>query len=209
VLTGTTPVAATQLRCAHEGTRALILESVRHWENLGVDGFRFDLASVLARDLHGQAQTEEAALISEITALARCTNVRVVAEAWDIGVYLLGQKLSREDCGASGTASSAMMCAPLSAAMPARIGALMQRLYGSDDLFPDGPGDVCRPYQSVNFITAHDGFCLYDLVAYNQKHNEANGHGNSDGTNCNLNWNCGWEGDDGAPPKCSRCAAGR
>jgi pullulanase/glycogen debranching enzyme len=48
----------------------------------------------------------------------------------------------------------------------------------------------------VNFITAHDGFCLYDLVAYNQKHNEANGHGNSDGTNCNLNWNCGWEGDE-------------
>ena len=57
----------------------------------------------------------------------------------------------------------------------------MQRLYGSDDLFPDGPGDVCRPYQSVNYITAHDGFCLYDLVSYNDKHNEANGHENTDG----------------------------
>ena len=66
-----------------------------------------------------------------------------------------------------------------------KVGALMQRLYGSDDLFPDGPGDVCRPYQSVNFITAHDGFCLYDLVAYNQKHNEANGHDNADGTTDN------------------------
>jgi glycogen operon protein len=80
-----------------------------------------------------------------------------------------------------------------------KVGALMQRLYGSDDLFPDGPGDVCRPYQSVNFITAHDGFCLYDLVSYNDKHNAANGHHNTDGTDHNLSWNCGWEGDAGAP----------
>ena len=77
------------------------------------------------------------------------------------------------------------------------VGVLMQRLYGSDDLFPEGPVEVYRPYQSVNFITAHDGFCLYDLVAYNQKHNEANGHNNTDGTNDNLSWNCGWEGDAG------------
>jgi glycogen operon protein len=75
----------------------------------------------------------------------------------------------------------------------------MQRLYGSDDLFPDGPGDVFRPYQSVNFVTAHDGFCLYDLVAYDYKHNEANGHQNADGNSDNLNWNCGWEGDNSAP----------
>jgi glycogen operon protein len=79
------------------------------------------------------------------------------------------------------------------------VGAVMQRLYGSDDLFPDGPGDVYRPYQSVNYVTAHDGFCLYDLVAYNEKHNDANGHGNTDGTSDNRSWNCGWEGDDDAP----------
>ena len=79
------------------------------------------------------------------------------------------------------------------------VGALMQRLYGSDDLFPDGPGDVYRPYQSVNFVTAHDGFCLYDLVAYNHKHNEANGHENTDGPDDNRSWNCGWEGDERAP----------
>jgi glycogen operon protein len=81
------------------------------------------------------------------------------------------------------------------------VGALMQRLYGSDDLFPDGPGDVGRPYQTVNYITAHDGFCLYDLVAYNDKHNKANGHRNSDGPTDNRSWNCGWEGDDGASPE--------
>ena len=71
----------------------------------------------------------------------------------------------------------------------------MRRLYGSDDLFPDTLLDACRPYQSVNFITAHDGFCLYDLVAYNQKHNEANGHNNTDGADDNRSWNCGSEGD--------------
>src|SRR5678810_75990 len=54
-------------------------------------------------------------------------------------------------------------------------------------------------HQSVNFLTAHDGFCLYDLVAYNEKHNKSNGHGNTDGTNDNLSWNCGWEGDENAP----------
>jgi len=75
----------------------------------------------------------------------------------------------------------------------------MQRLYGSDDLFPDGLQDTRRPHQSVNFLTAHDGFCLYDLVAYDQKHNEANGHNNTDGCDNNLSWNCGWEGDEGAP----------
>jgi glycogen operon protein len=82
---------------------------------------------------------------------------------------------------------------------PGKVGALMTRIYGSDDLFPDRPGDVYHPYQSVNFVTAHDGFCLYDLVSYNEKRNQANGHNNSDGANHNLSWNCGWEGDDNAP----------
>ena len=85
----------------------------------------------------------------------------------------------------------------------------MQRLYGSDDLFPDDPRNSYRPFQSVNFITAHDGFCLYDLVSYNHKHNEANGHGNNDGTDDNRSWNCGWEGDDGAPAEVLRFAAVR
>ena len=76
----------------------------------------------------------------------------------------------------------------------------MQRLYGSDDLFPDGLNETCRPHQSINFVTAHDGFCLYDLVAYDRKHNDANGHGNTDGTDDNLSWNCGGEGDANAPP---------
>ena len=75
----------------------------------------------------------------------------------------------------------------------------MTRLYGSDDLFPDARSDAYHPYQSVNLITSHDGFCLYDLVAYNSKHNEANGQNNQDGTDENHSWNCGWEGDVDAP----------
>ncbi len=80
-------------------------------------------------------------------------------------------------------------------------GGLMSRVYGSADLFPDGPNDMYRPYQSINFVTAHDGFCLYDLVSYNERHNEANGHGGTDGSSDNRSWNCGWEGDEGAPPE--------
>ncbi len=72
------------------------------------------------------------------------------------------------------------------------------RLYGSDDLFPDDAARRVPAVSELNFVTAHDGFCLYDLVAYNTKHNEANGHGNTDGTDDNRSWNCGWEGDDGA-----------
>jgi glycogen operon protein len=79
------------LRCGHDAARMLILKSLRHWATLGVDGFRFDLASALARDVHGQVLTDEAAIISEITALAAVENFRVVAEAWDIGVNLLGR----------------------------------------------------------------------------------------------------------------------
>jgi len=186
------------LRCGREAARMMILKSLQHWANLGVDGFRFDLASALARDAYGHVQTEEAAMISEITALAIAESFRVVAEAWDIETSLQGRSYPgwlwpqwngqyRDDVRAFVRSDAG------------KLGALMQRLYGSDDLFPDGPGDVYRPYQSVNFITAHDGFCLYDLVAYNHKHNAANGHHNTDGTDHNLSWNCGWEGDVNAP----------
>ena len=75
----------------------------------------------------------------------------------------------------------------------------MSRIYGSCDLFPDDVLNAYRPYQSVNFVTCHDGFCLYDLVSYDHKHNEANGHNNADGADYNLSWNCGWEGDVSVP----------
>jgi glycogen operon protein len=187
------------MNCAHPIVRALILSSLQHWAvNMHVDGFRFDLASIFTRSLDGSVNTLDPPLVAEIGLLGYLRNVRLVAEAWDIGSYLLGRSFPglmwRQWNGKFRDDVRSFVKGD-----PGRVGALMQRLYGSDDLFPEGPVEVYRPYQSVNFITAHDGFCLYDLVAYNEKHNEANGHDNTDGTNDNLSWNCGWEGDLGAP----------
>ena len=76
---------------------------------------------------------------------------------------------------------------------------LMRRIYGSDDFFPDNRDDAYHAYQSVNHVTSHDGFTLYDLVSYNEKHNWANGQNNLDGMNDNYSWNCGHKGDAGVP----------
>jgi isoamylase len=188
------------LNCAHPVVRTLILASLEYWATtMHVDGFRFDLASIFTRTLTGSVNIQDPALISEISLMGFAHDLRLIAEAWDIGSYLLGRSfpglqwrqwngLFRDDIRAFVKGD------------PGKVGALMQRLYGSDDVFPEGPVAVYRPYQSVNFITAHDGFCLYDLVAYNRKHNEANGHDNTDGSDDNRSWNCGWEGDVGAPP---------
>jgi len=186
-------------RCAHPSVRALVWRSVQHWgERMGVDGFRFDLASVFARDQDGRIDTDAPPIIAEISALGAQLDLRLVAESWDVGAFLLGRSFP----GLTWRQWNGQFRDDLRAFVrgdPHMVGALMRRLYGSDDLFPDGPGDVYRPYQSVNFVTAHDGFCLYDLVAYDRKHNEANGHGNHDGAANNRSWNCGWEGDEGTP----------
>ncbi|MDP9053159.1 MAG: isoamylase [Acidobacteriota bacterium] len=187
------------LRCDHPVVRSIILESLLFWiDRMKVDGFRFDLASVFTRRSDGGLDLEHPSLIADISFLAARYGVRMTAEAWDIESYLLGRSFPglnwrqwngkyRDDIR------------DFVRGVPGRVGALMQRLYGSDDLFPDDPENSYRPFQSVNFITAHDGFCLYDLVSYNHKHNEANGHGNTDGNDDNRSWNCGWEGDEGAP----------
>jgi glycogen operon protein len=186
-------------RCAHPIPRVLVIRSLRHWaEKMRVDGFRFDLASVFARDAQGNVDTGMPAMIHEIGATAAQLDVRLVAEAWDIGAYLLGRSFP----GLTWRQWNGQFRDDLRSFVKGdagKVGALMTRLYGSDDLFPDRPGNVYHPYQSVNFLTAHDGFCLYDLVCYNHKHNESNGHQNTDGCSNNLSWNCGWEGDDHAP----------
>src|SRR4029078_1293214 len=148
----------------------------RFWaQEMGVDGFRFDLASIFSRAAGGSMGVHEAWVSAEITLLARLFNVRLVAEAWDLSSYQLGRGFPgmawlqwngrfRDDVRSFVKGDAG------------KLGALMQRLYGSDDLFPDSFQDTRRPHQSVNFVTAHDGFCLYDLLPYNVKHNEANGH---------------------------------
>ncbi|MBX3463973.1 MAG: glycogen-debranching protein [Planctomycetes bacterium] len=187
------------VRTGHPAGRVLVLESLRFWAGtMGIDGFRFDLASIFSRAADGTMGVHEASLVAEIGLLARLFEVRLVAEAWDISAYQLGQAFPgmawlqwngrfRDDVRSFVRGGGG------------KVADLMQRVYGSDDLFPDTMLETRRPHQSVNFVTAHDGFCLYDLVAYDRKHNEANGHDNRDGTDDNRSWNCGHEGDDGAP----------
>jgi len=187
------------LRTGHPAGWALVLESLRFWaRKMGVDGFRFDLASIFTRSNKGKILASDAPLIMEISYLGRVLDVRLVAEAWDIAAYQLGHAFPgldwmqwngqfRDDIRAFVKGDDG------------KVGAAIQCLYGSDALFPDKLRRTYRPHQSINFITAHDGFSLYDLVSYNQKHNEANGHGNTDGSDHNLSWNCGHEGEEGAP----------
>jgi len=188
------------VRTGHAAGRALVLESLRFWaRKMGVDGFRFDLASIFSRSSTGAISSGDSPMIMEISYLGRLLDVRLVAEAWDIGSYQLGRAFPgldwmqwngkfRDDLRGFVKSDKGL------------VAAAMQRLYGSDDLFPDKVYETYRPRQSINFITAHDGFCLHDLVAYNEKHNESNGHKNTDGSDYNLSWNCGHEGDVEAPP---------
>jgi len=138
-------------------------------------------------------------VLAQISSDSNLGKLRLIAEPWDAsGGYQLGHSFPgvtwsqwnadfRDDVRRFVRGDEGM------------VGALMTRLYGSADLFPDDRMNAYHPYQSINFVTAHDGFTLYDLVSYNQKRNWANGEDNRDGNNNNLSWNCGWEGDANVP----------
>jgi len=188
------------IRADHRFVRTFIMDSLRYWvREMHVDGFRFDLASIFTRRADGTINLDDPAIISAIRADPTLRDVRLIAEAWDLGSYQLGRSFPgvywmqwngqfRDDVRSFVRGDEG------------EVRSLMRRIYGSDDLFPDTLPDSYRPYQGVNFVTAHDGFTLYDLVAYNDKHNEANGHDNTDGASDNRSWNCGREGDEGASP---------
>ena len=188
------------LHCANHAVRKLVLDSLHHWvREMGVDGFRFDLASIFARDTDGNIDYGRAPLVGEISGDHDLASLRLIAEPWDMGgAYQLGRAFPgigwhqwnggfRDDVRRFARGD------------PGMVPALMRRLYGSDDLFPDDRANACHPAQSLNYVTCHDGPTLYDLVAYNHKHNWANGRGNTDGPADNHAWNCGWEGDAHAP----------
>ncbi len=188
------------LACSRSVVRVLVLNSLRYWvTEMHVDGFRFDLASVLARNPDGSFASADDSLLTAIRTDPILRDIRLIAEPWDAGwAYQLGTEFP----GALWHQWNGRFRDDIRRFVrgdPGMVGALMLRLYGSDDLFPDNPHDSRRPYQSINYVTCHDGFTLYDAVAYNEKHNWANGHGNSDGTAENFSWNCGWEGDAGVP----------
>ena len=188
------------LACASICTWTLILESLRYWvTEMHVDGFRFDLASVLARGPDGTLETADTSLLAAIRTDPILRHVHLIAEPWDAGwAYQLGTRFPGPGwCQWNGRFRDDVR--RFVRGDPGMVGALMLRLYGSDDLFPDNPRDAHRPFETVNYVTCHDGFTLYDAVAYNEKRNWPNGHGNTDGAADNLSWNCGWEGDEDVP----------
>ena len=187
------------IRADNRFVRTFILDSLRYWVNeMHVDGFRFDLASIFTRRADGSIDLGDPPLISAIRADPTLRDIRLIAEAWDLGSYQLGRAFP----GTYWTQWNGAFRDDVRRFVrgdEGKVPSLMLRLYGSDDLFPDTLEDSYRPYQGVNFVTSHDGFTLYDLVAYNRKRNMANGHNNEDGSDHNLSWNCGWEGDSGVP----------
>jgi glycogen operon protein len=180
--------------------RKMVIDSLRYWKRgMHVDGFRFDLASVFSRNADGSLNWGEAPIFSEIAADPELGRVRLIAEPWDTAAYQLGRGFPgltwlqwngrfRDDVRRFVKGDSGM------------VSDVMRRIYGSDDLFPDSRADAYHAYQSVNYVTSHDGFTLYDLVSYDYKHNEKNGNNNQDGTDANFSWNCGQEGDEGLAP---------
>ncbi|MGW4775285.1 glycogen debranching protein GlgX [Streptomyces filamentosus] len=172
----------------------LITDSLRYWvTEMGVDGFRFDLAAALARSMHDVDMLSPfLAVIAQDPVLRR---VKLIAEPWDVGNggYQVGSfpPLWTEWNDRYRDAVRDFW----RGALP-DVRDLGYRLSGSSDLYAWGGR---RPYASVNFVTAHDGFTLRDLVTYERKHNEANGEGNRDGTHDNRSWNCGAEGETDDP----------
>lgn len=182
------------LNCNNPIVRNMVLDCLRYWASeYHVDGFRFDLASILGRDPIGYPLSNPPLLesLAHDPVLAEC---KLIAEAWDAGgLYQVGsfpaygrwaewngkyrdavRKFLKGDTG--------------------MVGEISQRIQGSPDLYY-----YRGPTASVNFITCHDGFTLYDLLSYNYKHNEANGENNADGANDNNSWNSGWEGETDDP----------
>ncbi|MGH7462259.1 MAG: glycogen debranching protein GlgX, partial [Longimicrobiales bacterium] len=181
-------------RMMHPEVLKLVMDSLRYWvQEMHVDGFRFDLASTLAREEHGVDRLSSFFDILHQDPIL--SDVKLIAEPWDIraGGYQVGnfpvdwsewngryrdtvRRFWRGD--------------------PGQLSDLAYRITGSSDLYRD---DGRSPAASINFITAHDGFTLADLVSYNTKHNEANLEDNRDGTDANFSWNCGTEGETDRP----------
>jgi len=180
------------LNLAEPRVLQLVMDSLRYWvEEMHVDGFRFDLAPILARDADGFSSA--AAFLAAVRQDPVLARVKLIAEPWDIGPggYRLGEFPAgwREWNDKYRDTMRAFWLRPNEPT--GVLGAFARRFAGSSDVFQHS---TRQPTASVNFITAHDGFNLRDLVSYDHKHNEANGEQNRDGHAHNLSWNCGVEG---------------
>ncbi|MBR8701518.1 Glycogen operon protein GlgX [Fusobacterium sp. DD29] len=178
--------------CNRKVSKDMILESLRYWYlEIGVDGFRFDLAPILGRNENGQ--WGEYSVLDDIAEDPILSHCKLISESWDLGGYYVGdmpqgwsewngkyrdvvRKFIKGDFG--------------------QISELLKRIFGSSDMFGR---KLSNPYTSINFITCHDGFTLHDLVSYNTKHNLDNGEDNRDGESNNNSYNWGEEGDTDDP----------
>lgn len=183
------------LKAHHPVVRRLILDSLRHWvAEMHVDGFRFDLASVLSRDEAG-APMESAPIVWEIESDPLLAGTKLIAEAWDAaGLYQVGRWVG--DAWKEWNGRFRDDVRSFLRGEPGTVGRFANRLLASPDLYE---ADRREPEQSVNFVTCHDGFTLNDLVSYDGKHNQENGEGNRDGADDNRSWNCGAEGPSDDP----------
>jgi glycogen operon protein len=175
--------------------RRLIIDCLRHWvAEMHVDGFRFDLASVMARDEWGQP-LRSPPILWEIESDPILAGTKLIAEAWDAGgLYQVGTFIGHRWAEWNGRFRDDVR--RFVKGDPDTVAPLAARLLASTDVYRQPDRD---PNRSVNFITCHDGFTLNDLVSYDYKHNEANGGSNRDGTDANHSWNCGVEGTSNDP----------
>ena len=175
--------------------RRLILDSLRYWVGqMHVDGFRFDLASILSRDERGRP-SENPPVLWDIESDPILAGVKLIAEAWDAGgLYQVGSFIGDSWKEWNGRFRDDVRS--FVRGDPGTVSRVASRLLASPDLYGHKERE---PEQSINFVTCHDGFTLNDLVSYSVKHNQANGEGNRDGMDANLSWNCGVEGPSDDP----------
>lgn len=182
------------LNVRHPHTLQLIMDSLRYWvTEMHIDGFRFDLASTLARELHDVDRLS--AFFDLVQQDPIVSQVKLIAEPWDVGEggYQVGNFPA---IWSEWNGMYRDTVRDFWRGEPATLGEFASRLTGSSDLYA---ANDRRPTASINFVTAHDGFTLHDLVSYNEKHNEANKEENRDGESHNRSWNCGVEGPTDDP----------
>ena len=183
------------LNANHPVVRRMIVDSLRYWvKEMHVDGFRFDLASILARDSKGHVLPNPPVLW-DIESDPDLAGIKLIAEAWDAaGLYQVGSFVGDSWKEWNGRFRDDVR--DFFRGAPGAAGRMADRMLGSHEVYGHKKREA---EQSVNFVTCHDGFTLNDLVSYNQKHNAANGEGNRDGANDDRSWNCGVEGPSTDP----------
>ena len=183
------------LNANHPVVRRMIVDSLRYWvQEMHIDGFRFDLASILTRDSSGQVLPHPPVLW-DIESDPVLAGTKLIAEAWDAaGLYQVGSFIG--DSWKEWNGRFRDDARSFFRSEDGSLARFVDRLVGSPEIYAHKQRE---PEQSVNFVTCHDGFTLNDLVSYNEKHNEQNGEGNRDGANDNRSWNCGVEGPTNDP----------